>query len=338
MSNKRLVGALSILLLACLFMAIGCGDGKRNTRSNTRKAFPGGKVGGTDSKTTQDKSRKLQDIDTRARSRIDGQTIDRTALQQGTYTLDEVMGYVKFMRNQDELYAFSVNQATNGALGAAVDGGNEGMMGKDSDEPRLVAIPRSFKVGAAGLEAISAQQNVIYSCQVGLDGKLSHSLNEPGAATEINLIERLMNGRTQDNLSGNKKLYISIRQTMNGARFVVEVEEMKKAAKGRKDATLYRVMVFTFKLQRSAAPADNPTTAPDGSVTPAADPNAGATPTAPPAPPDIDPGAAPTGTPEPGGPTAPPDTNGGAAAPAPAAPAAPTGDSSFNPFRNDTGG
>jgi len=267
MSNRRVLGALSILLLACLFMAIGCGDGKRNSKSNPRKAFAGGKVGG-DQKSLQEKATRLKAVDDAARAVIDaGQTIDKNNLEAGTYTLDEVMGYVKFMRNQDELYSLAINKVNAGALGQPV--GNplsEGAMGKDSDEQRLVEIPRSFTVAGMGnIQSPAIAQNVIYAAQVGMDGKMMQSLNEPGTATEISLLNRILstqagsNGVFTANLNGGKKLEILIKRVDGGVRFIVLVHEMKKADKGRRDATLLKHMVFTYKLQRAAAGTGLPT-------------------------------------------------------------------------------
>lgn len=261
MSNRKLAGALSILLLAVLFMTIGCGDGKRNSHTNLRKVNQGGKPGG-DAKSIAEKSAKLTAIDNQMRAQAEaGELIGSESLEAGTYTLDEVMSYVKFIRGGDDLSAYTASKVTNGTLGAALASDQVGLIGGDTDEARLMEIPRVFTVQSMGaITPVSADKNVIYLAQLQNDGKMLHSLNNPTVQVELNLINRLgtRTGNTGGyvfELNGKRETRIEIRRIEGTTiRMVVSIQEKMAAKVGRQNSTITKKMILTYKAVRAAAP------------------------------------------------------------------------------------
>ena len=257
MSNRKLAGALSILLLAVLFMAIGCGDGKRNSHTNLRKVNSGGTG---DPKAIAAKAAKMKAIDDTMRTQAEtGDLTGAESLDAGTYTLDEVMSYVKFMRNQDDLSAYIAGKVTNGVLSPLAND-QVGLVGSDSDEARMIEIPRAFTIQAGGvIPAVSADKNVIYLAQLMNDGKLSHSLSNPGVQVELNLINRISTrvgntGAYTFKLAGDKDATVQIRKVPGAVRMIVTIEEKKPAKAGKQNSTLIKKMIISYKVERTGAP------------------------------------------------------------------------------------
>jgi hypothetical protein len=115
MSQRKLMGALSIILLAFLFILVGCGDGKRNSKAHPNKKLAQGKVGangagganggtgggGFQKGNDKDLSLKvanLKNISEALQSQLNGEAVDAHSLSSGAYTLESVFGHVKFMR------------------------------------------------------------------------------------------------------------------------------------------------------------------------------------------------------------------------------------------------
>jgi hypothetical protein len=269
MNSRKLMGALSILLLAILVMTIGCGDGKNNKRENFRKGT-GGNAAVGNPKDIKNKSQKMTSIDGSMTSYTDegGQAVAQQSLEAGKYELSEVMGYARYDREQDAVRAISIAAITNGSLGAG-SAEQIGMMGKDSDSPRTVEVPLSFEING---QSLKPSTQVLYSIQlggqVGLESKIVHSLTT-GGRSEINILKAISGQPDGSNmyglkLAGNKTGEVHIRKVSGGIRITVTTFEMKqdevvKNPKAVKNSNMIKRMAFTYRLtkanqQAAAAP------------------------------------------------------------------------------------
>lgn len=291
MSQRKLMGALSIILLAFLFILVGCGDGKRNSKAHPNKKLAQGKVGaagggnGPQKGSDKDLSLKvanLKNISEALQSQLNGESVDAHSLSSGAYTLESVFGHVKFMRvSGDEVAAMVGAQVINGNLTGQTSN-KVGLIASDTDEGRTLSVPMSFRVknGALDLSTIASTN---YHSQLELAGGLQQELG--GNTAGFNVMNSL-NGAP--NSSGSypvtidgREAGIQIRKTSTGVRLVVTITEKKAGATSKEgDSTLIRTLVFSYSLkadaaaapQAPAAPANNnndtATTTPEG---PAAD-------------------------------------------------------------------
>ena len=157
MSNRKLMGAVSILFLAILFMSIGCGDGKRNTHQNTRKVYEGGKVTppggqkpGTPGNQKSQAEQRLRDARIAAEA---GTPLMRENIPAGTYTLDEVMGFVEYQLGNEVLVSFAnATVLENNDMTVKLNDKSGVAMTKDMDNGRTVESAKSFAAtGASSL-------------------------------------------------------------------------------------------------------------------------------------------------------------------------------------------
>lgn len=289
MSQRKLMGALSIILLAFLFILVGCGDGKQNTKTRPNKKLAQGKVGPNNgangaaktgssggqnqkggSNNLSLKVANLKNIDEALQSQLTGDSIDAHSLANGDYTLNSVLGHVKFMRvSGDEVAAVVSASVVSGSLNGQVSN-KEGLIATDTDEGRTVEIPLSFRVKNGAID-LSQLVTTGYHSQLELMGGLQQELGSKNAA--FNVMGSL-NG--SPNASGNyavtldgREAGIQIRKTSTGARLVLTITEKKAGTTTKQgDSTLIRTLVFTYSLKaeptpaRSAAPAEPTSPAP----------------------------------------------------------------------------
>jgi hypothetical protein len=252
MNNRKLVGVVSIIVLAILFMSIGCGDGKRSTNANTRKIHAG--VGGNN-KDLAAKSAKLKSIEaTMTGHADDGQLIAQQDIPAGSYTLTEVMGYVKYMRGIEDVRAVAIGSVTGTTIGSGPSD-QTGMINKDSDSARTVEIPLTF---TAQNGAVTPTGQGLYSLQLNLEGKIMHSLST-GGSSEIGILRAMAQAPNQTGthtiaLANGKQADIHVRKLLTGGiRISVTVQELKMAEKGKQNSTMIKRMAFTYRSSQPAA-------------------------------------------------------------------------------------
>ena len=262
MNNRRLVSVLSILLLAVLFIAIGCGDGKRNSHANLRKVNPGGRPGNpADVKNKLEKLNKMEAVVNQFEA---GTPIPREELATGSYTLVNVMTYVRFSNGSDETAAYAIASVGNDNILTEVKKDSVGLIAKDSDQERAIVIPRSFVIRGG---AVTPAQSVIYAGALSNESKITHSFRADNGDTEVNVLTKIMgvynNAKSiyASTLNGNRPAEISIlKKADSSVSFMVYIQEKTVSGDPKKktqNSHLQRHMVATYKFTPGGGPDAN---------------------------------------------------------------------------------
>lgn len=103
MNQRKLAGAISILLLAILFIVVGCGDGRREHSTKLNRKYPVGK-GGTPPLGSKEAAQKGAEM-AKVQAEFDMAEANGQALQQledGDYVLEEVLNLATYMNKNEE--------------------------------------------------------------------------------------------------------------------------------------------------------------------------------------------------------------------------------------------
>lgn len=273
MSNRRLMGALSILLVAVLFMVMGCGDGKRRkeTIRSHGKAFAMGNA--------KDRAAKLkaaQSIEANMNSLTSesaGQKIDRNSMEGGVYSLTSITTFVKAQSGAEDAWASITNPVANGELQAGTNAQSAGLLSSALDSGRVIEIPMEFTVDSQTGRFVTPSQMKSRTLKSTMDlgsGEIHQEFTSDKAG--LSLMSTLLSK------DGNaEKKYVSsidgrevdaeIRKNETGLRIVVRVTEAQAQATADKgDLTLSRTMIFDYTLDpatKNQPPVNtNPTTSP----------------------------------------------------------------------------
>ncbi len=306
MNQRKVVGALSIVLLAILFITIGCGDGQRRSRTNTRKSIPTGRNLNppANSKEAQEKLKNIDSAKKELADAVAGEPI--AALEAGEYTIEEILTHVEYIKGSYHFAVVRKSRPTvqangNVALNAEPTTRGAGLIPSSPDRsPREILIPLKMTVaqGSQPNRNSPGMTSVVFSTQVVLENvkmKLADqfSQNQNAALALLDILASAEGGRDNEGIVrkvnvGGKEAVAHIYK--NGDRIVVRVRiaEGAQATTNQQsraaNESFSRSMVFSYKVVRAAAPAP-----------------AAPAPAAPPAAP-TEPVAAPTGEPAPGTP------------------------------------
>lgn len=285
MSQRKLMGALSILLLAILFIAVGCGDGKHSnnkTRINNKHKRPqkGNPPGGglLNPNTPQAKAKRAA-ID-QAKSEFNRATLGErlSSLPEGDYTLSEVVSHIEFMFKQEYLAYFRRSSVSSQGTTQGQQLGDGLMRNNPEKNGREFLVPMKFKVSAGTPLGRDSQPSLLFTTMLksdisdpksGLKMKLEESgvVNAAASANAIVLTDILNLGQSSFKLSDGKTTDLFVLKT-SADKIAIQMSISEVAQPGQQNnisaqaATMFSrhvVLVFNFKAQQATAPSAQPT-------------------------------------------------------------------------------
>lgn len=285
MSNRILVGrVLPILVLALAVMAMGCGDGKRTSRTTQRrKVFHPAKTPPNGSQAQRrgqvpprnqqrgGQQRTLPDVDRNSSARqntIEGafqalkpqdKEIQLGQLPAGTLKLSEITTYLKNMDAgilQKSLVVVSGNQVNLQIQSTDKTGTFNG------DRVRKLNIPLAFRsLGGGSLSNEVTSSAVNFSTELVLQhSKFKESLS--AATNGLSLADVLVSNKnqTEDRKAISARIF-----RISATQYNVHVE-IVESPESSANGMLYRNIILTYKFQNGATRADAGTTTNDDVV------------------------------------------------------------------------
>lgn len=264
MSQRKLVGALSILLLAILFIAVGCGDGKHSSKTrinNKHKNVPRGKPKGAQppkpgSPEHQAKVAAFNTIDAEVRKAESATAVQQ--LPDGNYELESIVSYAAYIKGSQDFKVLKKYSVRDGKMTLSENPLGAGLVSNFVDDGREILL--SSKMTVTGGIAPDSRQNVATALalktSVGTSPKMTMELTDepiaPHAGIELAISDLLNQSKTPGGAAlktfpGGKLVTAIALQADN--KITIRVTEEKNKAE-----TFVRNLFFVYRLQQPTQP------------------------------------------------------------------------------------
>ncbi len=278
MNQRKMVGVLSILLLAILFITVGCGDGKRNPRTNFNKRPSSGKTGPQlpkpDSPEFKAKKTAMEKATAEYESAIQG---DRLAsLPEGEYSLTEILAFVDYINSNEEFkYLRRIAISQQGANIGQQSG--DGVVLKSPDKNgREILVPNFLNIAAGAALTPDIQNSGVFTMRVvdaSMDSKgvpkMKLDVDFQGAAAlpGLTLVDLIAQNKTLLTLRDGKSAELFLIK-QQGDRMAIQLVIHEGAQPGQQNdsskkaaMSFPRKMVFVYNYKTKPAQGAPPPTA-----------------------------------------------------------------------------
>ncbi len=274
MNQRKLIGALSILLLAILFITVGCGDGKRNGRTNLNKRLTHGKTGAQlpkpDSPEFKAKKQAMEQAKAQFEASVQGERL--SSLPEGDYSLSEIITFVDYIHStagEDFKYLRHISLSESGAVRGQQFG--DGVVRKSPDaQGREIFLPSSLSVAGAVLtpdprsngvfktRVVDASMDAKGSVRMTLDVDFANAATQSGES----LVSMLNQNKATFSVTGGKATDLFILK-QSGDKIAIQLAINEGAQPGQQNNLSKQaavsfarkiVFVYGFKAKQQAAP------------------------------------------------------------------------------------
>ncbi|MGE4132763.1 MAG: hypothetical protein AB7F86_14055 [Bdellovibrionales bacterium] len=294
----KMFGIVSILLLAVIFMSIGCGDGKRNHKTGVKKAKPGtaaqkGKGGQPGSPLpgspeAKEKSKQLSAINAKLNEPL-AQATELKQLEAGRYTLKSVVSHFQYIatagKNSTDVAGIAVSPVSAGSNGVLKNSDSqiEGVIANDTDTGRQVEINTDFEIkdpaaqlarGGSGARLFSTRALFTVKDK-SIENKIEAVSPDRQAPSLLELLNTPMaTDGARKVKAGGKDDTLAIYKTTNGL-IIFKLSVLEKGG-GQSTIAFTRTLLFIYEVAKAEAPApapdaSGPAASPEGLPSPGQD-------------------------------------------------------------------
>ncbi len=265
MTQRKLFGIGSIIVLAVIFCVIGCGDGQRTNKTRVQK-IP---IGSSGSKDIKEKSKILDQVEQQITQLEEaGQAVAQ--FEDGEYKLESITTHFRYMDNKDVSTAAGIRTSKvefinnePKILDAPTEG--TGLVANDTDSGQHFTIPVTFTVVNAAVT--NAQTKGFFTSFQALSSKPKLNAEFRADGGEFSILDIYGQNAPQPIKDGTVDMrLIKLSQTQFRIRLIFD-----RTDSNNQNLAFGRTVLLTYSLKaNSAAPApENTNTTPEPTGEPA---------------------------------------------------------------------